>query len=49
MVEYWREAGKDSKTKDFNPTGYGALTFSSRNLPSLCPIPFSPVQIQSKR
>ena len=49
MVEYWKEAGENLKLKDFNPIGYGALTFPSRDDPSLSPIPYSPVQIQSER
>ena len=38
MVEYWKETGQGSKTKDINPIGYGAFTFIYKNLSSLCPI-----------
>ena len=49
MVEYWKEAGENLKIQDFNPIGYGALAFPSRDDPSLSPIPYSLVQIQSER
>ena len=49
MVEYWEETKEDSKTKYFNPTGCGALAFVSKGFPSLYPLSFSPVQIQSER